>query len=209
MRIAALMLVMSICLHSAGAHAQDAAQRSDGFKTAIFAGGCFWYMERAFDSVKGVVKTTSGYSGGHVENPTFYDVTNGATGHREVVEVLYDPKIVNFKQLAAVYFRAIDPTDAGGQFCDRGERFSTAIFFQTEEEGKAAASAKLQAEYDIGKPVMTRLIPYKNFYPVEEYHQDFYMKENKRYKFTRGRCGNDKRLKEVWGWKAVIPDDAN
>jgi len=168
---------------------------------ATFAGGCFWCMEPPFDKVPGVISTTSGYAGGIVENPTYEQVSAGGTGHAEVVQVLYDPEKVSYEQLLEVFWRNIDPLDRGGQFCDRGLQYRSAIFYENEEQKQAALRSRERLEQSgrLPGPVMTGVVPLKAFYPAEEYHQDFYIKNVRKYFTYRAGCGRDERLKQLWG----------
>jgi peptide-methionine (S)-S-oxide reductase len=177
------------------------AQEKPTLERAIFAGGCFWCMEPPFDKLEGVVSTTSGYTGGHVENPTYEQVSSGTTGHLESVEVVYDPSIVSYEKLLDVFWHNIDPTDGGGQFCDRGSQYRSAIFYLNEEQKEAAEASKraLDASGQLPKPVVTEILPASQFYPAEAYHQDFYIHHAFRYKFYRRGCGRDRVLERLWG----------
>ena len=166
---------------------------------AIFAGGCFWCMEPPYDGLKGVLKTTSGFAGGFTANPTYEQVTFGDTGHYEVVEILYDDTIISYEELLAVFWRNIDPLDAGGQFCDRGSSYRTAIFVEGEKEKALAQSSKQTIQNQLDSYVMTLILPLSKFYEAESYHQDYYVKNPIRYKYYRFRCGRDDRLEELWG----------
>lgn len=163
--------------------------------TAVFAGGCFWCMEPSFDKISGVTKTTSGYAGGTKANPTYEEVSSGLSGHIEVLEVTYDPKLVTYSQLLKVFWENIDPFDKQGQFCDKGEQYKSAVFTSKPEEIKEFEKSKPAGKGE----VVTALLPSKPFYPAEEYHQDYYKKNPIRYKFYRFNCGRDKRLQEIWG----------
>ena len=166
---------------------------------AVFAGGCFWCMEPPYDGLKGVLKTTSGFTGGFTANPTYEQVTFGDTGHYEVVEILYDDTIISYEELLAVFWRNIDPLDAGGQFCDRGSSYRTAIFVEGEKEKALAQSSKQTIQNQLDSYVMTLILPLSKFYEAESYHQDYYVKNPIRYKYYRFRCGRDDRLEELWG----------
>ena len=166
-------------------------------KTAIFAGGCFWCVESDFDGVAGVTSTTSGYIGGTTENPTYYDHT--AANHREAVRIEYDPAKVNYATLLDVFWHSVDPTDGGGQFCDRGHSYTTAIYAVGAEDLAAAEKSKKEAEAELGKPIVTEIAAAPAFWPAEDYHQDYYRKNPLRYKFYRSGCGRDARIDEVWG----------
>ena len=168
---------------------------------AIFAGGCFWCMEPPFDALPGVLATTSGYTGGSLANPTYEQVSSGGTGHLESVKVEYDPARVSYAQLLDVFWHNVDPTDAGGQFCDRGEQYTTAIFASGEAQVAEATASKekLAASRMLAKPVVTPVLPAGPFYAAEDYHQDYYLKNPAKYKFYRWSCGRDARLEAVWG----------
>ncbi len=173
----------------------------NGLEVATFAGGCFWCVEADFDKVPGVVRTISGYTGGHLKNPTYKQVSAGGTGHREAVQVFYDPKKVSYEKLLDVFWHSVDPTDAGGQFCDRGTSYETAIFANSPEQRRLAEASKQKLEKSgaLNKPVVTPIETAGEFYPAEDYHQDYYKKNPLRYKFYRYSCGRDARLVEVWG----------
>jgi methionine-S-sulfoxide reductase len=167
---------------------------------ATFAGGCFWCMEPPFDKIDGVLATTSGYTGGKVSNPSYEQVSAGGTGHLEAVEVTYDPSKVSYEKLLEVFWQNIDPTDANGQFCDRGAQYATAIFVHDEEQRRLAEESK-RAIADSGrlkKPIVTPIRDAGPFYAAEDYHQDYYEKNPIRYKFYRGRCGRDRALEKLW-----------
>ena len=166
-------------------------------KTAIFAGGCFWCVESDFDGVAGVTSTTSGYIGGTTENPTYYNHTAG--NHREAVRIEYDSAKVNYATLLDVFWHSVDPTDGGGQFCDRGHSYTTAIYAVGAEDLAAAEKSKKQAEAELGKPIVTEIAAAPAFWPAEDYHQDYYRKNPLRYKYYRSGCGRDARIDEVWG----------
>jgi peptide-methionine (S)-S-oxide reductase len=184
---------------------QDVSASSpDGLAVATFAGGCFWCVESDFDSVPGVVRTVSGYTGGHVENPTYRQVSADTTGHREAVQIYYDPGRVAYADLLEIFWRSVDPTDAGGQFCDRGENYTTAIFANSDNQLELAKASKRMLEESgiLHRPVVTIIEPADTFYPAEEYHQDYYKKNPLRYKFYRFSCRRDERVKNVWGEQA-------
>lgn len=161
---------------------------------AVFAGGCFWCMVQPFDTKPGIHSVVSGYTGGHVENPTYRQVTSGKTGHTEAVEITYDPEKITYRELVEIYWMQTDPTDAGGQFADRGDSYRPVIFYKTDEERQEAESSKKALE-DSGRftdPIVTAIEEAKPFYPAEDYHQDFYKKESahyKRYSVGSGRTG--------------------
>jgi peptide-methionine (S)-S-oxide reductase len=174
-------------------------------KTALFAGGCFWCMESLFSPVPGVTDVQSGFAGGHIVNPTYEQVSRGDTGHREVVQVTYDPAVVSYERLLEIFWPNSDPFDLLGQFCDKGEQYTTAIFVNDETERAAAEASKAEMEKRFGKPVVTKILPSAPFYPADEHHQDFYKKNALRYNMYRKGCGRDERLKEVWGNEAEPP----
>jgi len=168
---------------------------------ATFAGGCFWCMEHPYDELDGVVSTTSGYIGGHKANPTYREVSSGTTGHAEAVEVVYDPRKISYEKLLEVFWMNVDPTDAGGQFCDRGSQYRTGIFYYTDEQKRLAEASKaaLAKSKPFKEPLVTEITKAATFYPAEEYHQDYYLKNPARYKYYRTGCGRDARLKALWG----------
>ncbi|MDY0406622.1 peptide-methionine (S)-S-oxide reductase MsrA [Virgibacillus sp. 179-BFC.A HS] len=169
-------------------------------KKATFAGGCFWCMVKPFDQWDGIEKVVSGYSGGHVANPTYEQVKSGTTGHFESVEITYDPQIISYETILDVYWRQIDPTDDGGQFQDRGDSYRTAIFYHDDEQRASAQKSKeqLEASGRFSKPIVTQILPAQPFYPAEDYHQDFYKKSEKAYKADRAKSGRDEFINENW-----------
>lgn len=171
-------------------------------KTAIFAGGCFWCVEADFDKVDGVLSTTSGYIGGEADTATYKQVSNGGTGHHEAVKIVYDPEKVSYEQLLYVFWRTVDPTDAGGQFCDRGDSYKTGVFVANEAERKQAEASRAKAQKALGKKIVTPVVNATSFYDAEGYHQDYYTKSPVRYKIYRYGCGRDARIEELWGAQA-------
>ena len=171
---------------------------------AIFAGGCFWCVESDFDGVPGVVKTISGFSGGVTPNPTYREVVTENTGHREVVQITFDPKTVTYAHLVDVLFHSIDPTDEGGQFCDRGHSYTTAIYAITTEQKKIAEEVKknLQDSDVLEKPIVTPIEDAGPFFMADEYHQNFYKKSPVRYNFYRFNCSRNARVQALWGENA-------
>ena len=171
-------------------------------ETAIFAGGCFWCTEADFDKVEGVISTTSGYTGGTVANPTYHQVSSGATGHAEAVKVVYDPAKVTYAKLLDVYWHSIDPLVKDRQFCDAGEQYRTAIFYLDDAQKALAEETKKKIEAKFApKPVYTQIVKAGAFYDAEDYHQDYHIKNEARYKFYRWNCGRDQRLEQLWGRK--------
>lgn len=172
-----------------------------GMAYATFAGGCFWCMEKPFDVLPGVVSTTSGYIGGTVKNPSYHDVSAGGTGHAEAVQVVYDPKKVSYEKLLEVYWHNVDPTVKDRQFCDVGTQYRTAIFVHTPEQKAAAEKSKelLAMTKPFKDPIVTPVVEAGDFWPAEDYHQDYYKKNPLRYEYYRTGCGRDARLKALWG----------
>lgn len=197
--ISGVMLV-SVLHFTPGVDARNSSEET-GLAKAIFAGGCFWCMEGPFDELNGVISTTSGYTGGHLAKPTYEQVSAGRTGHTESVQVVYDPKKVSYEDLLKVFWRNIDPTKADRQFCDVGTQYRPGIFYYTEEQRRLAESSKkdLEQHKTFPEPIVTEITKATDFYPAEEYHQDFYKKNPFQYKYYRLRCGRDARLTELWG----------
>lgn len=178
---------------------------------AYFAGGCFWCVEADFEKVQGVQEVVSGYTGGSTANPTYKQVTGGGTGHYEAVEIQYDPATVSYEELLYSFFRSVDPTDAGGQFCDRGESYRTAVFVSNQAERAAAEAAKAQAQKELGQKIVTPILSAAPFYEAENYHQNYYKRDDivltrrgpkqmkSAYKFYRDACKRDERVRQLWG----------
>jgi peptide-methionine (S)-S-oxide reductase len=198
MRVFRLAILAVSMLVAAAAHAADETPPA-GSAVATFAGGCFWCMEGPFDTVPGVLSTTVGYTGGRTPDPTYPVVSAGGTGHAESIQVTFDPSRVTYEQLLDVFWKNVDPTDAGGQFCDRGDQYRSAIFTHDAEQQTLALASREAVAKQLGKPVETRVVPATKFYPAEEYHQDYYRKHPIRYRFYRTTCGRDRRLHAVWG----------
>ncbi len=184
-------------LLAAGAGAADSDHA-----TAVFAGGCFWCTEADFDKVEGVISTTSGYIGGHKKNPTYKEVSAGGTGHTEAVRIRYDPETVSYEELLDVFWVNHDPTTDDRQFCDKGRQYRPGIFYHDSEQKRLAEASKREVENNRSFPVLTEISEATEFYPAEEYHQDYYKKNPIRYKFYRYSCGRDARLEELWGENA-------
>ena len=193
-RAAARVLAVAGALLAGGAAAQGNAK-------ATFAGGCFWCMEPPYDKVPGVLSTTSGYMGGKKRSPTYEEVSTGTTGHTEVVQVVYDPARVSYEKLLEVFWRNIDPTVRDQQFCDVGSQYRTAIFYHDEEQKRLAEASKaaLEKSKPFKAPLVTPVQAAGEFWPAEDYHQDYYKKNPVRYKYYRTGCGRDERLKQLWG----------
>ncbi|MBI1276357.1 peptide-methionine (S)-S-oxide reductase MsrA [bacterium] len=189
------MALMGLMIGAGGAMAVE------GTKKAVFAGGCFWCMEASFDHYgrEGILSVTSGYTGGKVANPTYEQVGTDTTGHREAVEIVYDPKKVSYDKLLEVFWSNIDPTDEGGQFYDRGTHYKTAIFYMDEGQKKEAEASKEAVAKKLGKTVYTEILPAAVFYPAEDYHQDFYKKDPSHYNAYKKGSGREEKLKKIWG----------
>ncbi|WP_411889483.1 peptide-methionine (S)-S-oxide reductase MsrA [Yoonia sp. SDW83-1] len=197
-----MMKVFALALLPGAAMAED-------MRTAVVAGGCFWCVESDFESVQGVREVISGYTGGTTENPTYR--TLKGSGHYEAVQIVYDAEVVSYDQLLHAFFRSVDPTDAGGQFCDRGPSYRTAVFVANAEERAAAERAKLSAERALGLTIVTPILDAARFYEAEAYHQDYYRGtdtiltrrgpkvQSEAYKFYREGCGRDARVRQLWG----------
>lgn len=179
-------------------------------ETMVVAGGCFWCVEADFEKVGGVIEAVSGFTGGTVANPTYKQVTRGGTGHYEAVQITYDPDQIDYGALVALFLRSIDPTDSGGQFCDRGDSYRTAIFATPAQ--RAVADAEIaRARNDLGQDIVTPVRPAAPFYPADDYHQDYYKSpdliltrygprsKSSAYKLYRKGCGRDARVKQLWG----------
>jgi peptide-methionine (S)-S-oxide reductase len=195
------LLPISIVLAALAWLPRGDAQQQGERATATFAGGCFWCMEPPFDELEGVVSTTSGYTGGQRENPTYEEVSAGGTGHAEAVQIVYDPNVVSYTRLLEVFWRNVDPLDPGGQFCDRGNQYRTAIFYHSDEQRQQAESSKaaLESAHALPGKIVTEIVPAGAFYPAEDYHQDYYERNPIRYTFYRFNCGRDRRLESLWG----------
>jgi peptide methionine sulfoxide reductase msrA/msrB len=188
------------------AKSQSMDQSFKHLETATFAGGCFWCSESDFEIIEGVMDVISGYTGGKEENPTYKDVSAGKTGHYEAIQVIYDPDKVTYGELLDAFWRHINPTDAGGQFVDRGPQYRTAIFYHNDEQRQLAESAKkdLQVAGTFSEPIVTEILPFSTFYRAEEYHQDYHKKSPLRYKYYRYASGRDQFIAENWKSKPVI-----
>ena len=204
LEIAAILvfgLIVSGCARTGHAEKGEVkAMKSGNYAKATFAGGCFWCMEPPFEKLDGVIEALSGYAGGPEEDPTYEEVSSGRTGHREAIQVIYDPSKVTYEELLEVFWKQIDPTDAGGQFVDRGRHYTTAIFYHDEEQKRLAEKSRKQLD-DSGifsKPIVTEILPVKAFYEAEDYHQDFYKKSEQRYKSYRLGSGRDRYIEGAW-----------
>lgn len=204
-------------LIAAGAVLNGGAVKA-GTEKLVVAGGCFWCVESDFESVPGVKKAVSGYTGGSSANPTYKKVSKGGSGHYEAVEITFDNNKISRDKILDLFFRSVDPTDAGGQFCDRGESYRTAIFYMNDAQKAAAENAKAKAQKELGKGIVTPVIPAGKFFKAEAYHQDYYKgtkvvltrfgpkKQSDAYERYRKACGRDTRVKQLWGNTAPFAD---
>ena len=208
LRVAVLALAMG------GATALTPQDAQAATETAIVAGGCFWCVEADFESVRGVGDVVSGYTGGTTANPTYKQVTRGGTGHYEAVMIPFDNSVISYREIMDLFFRSIDPTDAGGQFCDRGDSYRTAVFVTTQAQADAATAAKAAAQQALGRQIVTPIVQASQFYRAEAYHQDYYKgdkliltrggpkRQSEAYDFYRKGCGRDARIQQLWGSSA-------
>ena len=184
---------------SAGTLTVTPAESKNKYKKAYFAGGCFWCMEESFDKEKGVIKSISGYSGGHVKNPTYKQVIYKDTGHVEAIEVYYDPKLTNYEELLKVFWVNIDPFDANGQFCDKGKSYRSVAFYQNIKQKKLIENSmtSIEKKFDKNK-IVTLVWEFKKFYPAEDYHQNYYQNNFLRYLAYKSRCQREEILNKIW-----------
>jgi peptide-methionine (S)-S-oxide reductase len=201
-----LVLAVALILSAAAARAE----------TAVLAGGCFWCVESDFEGVKGVSSVVSGFTGGTLDNPTYEQVSEGGTGQYEAVEVTFDPAVVSYAEILRLFFRSVDPTDAGGQFCDRGDSYRTAVFVKGVEQKAEAEAAKAEAGRVLGAKIATKVVAAGPFWPADAYHQDYYRqskvvltrfgpkRKSSAYKLYREACGRDARVHELWGAEAAF-----
>ncbi len=212
-RLKPLLLFIAILF---GLALQLGAAQARDIQTAIFAGGCFWCVEADFDKVRGVRETTSGYTGGTLVNPTYKQVSKGGTGHYEAVRVMFDADVISYRELVDIFWRSVDPLDAGGQFCDRGASYRTAVFVTGAMQRKAAEASKAAADAAIPGRIVTPVLNASAFYEAEERHQNYYkgkhrvitrfgvIRQSKAYKNYRKACGRDARVREIWGDAAIF-----
>jgi len=196
-----LILSISVISMLPGGAVYAASQSTGGAEMAkaTFAGGCFWCMEPPYDKLDGVISTISGYAGGTKKNPTYEEVSAGKTGHTEVVQITYDPKKITYDKLLEVFWRNVDPLTPNRQFCDVGSQYRTAIFYHDETQKRLAEESKKALAKRFKEPIVTEIVAYTEFYPAEDYHQDYYIKNPLRYKYYRYSCGRDQRLEALWG----------
>ena len=197
--IGLLLAALAAPFSAAGAQTSGGAQSQ--LATATFAGGCFWCMESPFDKLDGVVSVTVGYTGGTKQNPTYEQVSAGSTGHAEAVQLQYDPGKIGYAKLLDTFWHNVDPLTPNAQFCDHGNQYRSAIFFHDEEQKRLAevSKAELGKSGRFQQPIVTEIVPASTFWPAEDYHQHYYLKNPLRYKFYRTACGRDRRLEELWG----------
>jgi len=198
-----LFMIISLFSFNTAANARINSA-TNSYSAATFAGGCFWCMEPPYDKLKGGISTTSGYLGGHLDKPTYQQVSRGNTGHTEAVQVIYDPTVISYEKLLQIFWHNIDPTDARGQFCDKGNQYRSEIFYHNAEQRDLAQQSK--TELLDNKPfkgeIITPISAASQFFPAENYHQDYYQKNPLRYKYYRYSCGRDNRLEQLWGKQA-------
>ncbi len=198
-------IVLILCF-ALVAYSQNYSQKNkekkmnEKYKKIVIAGGCFWCLEPPYDKIDGVEETVVGYAGGKEKNPTYEEVAYGLTGHTEAMAITYDPKKVTLEKLLTIFWENIDPLEKDGQFCDKGKQYRTAIFFNNSEEEKIALSTKKKAQEKISESgeFVTEITAFTSFYPAEDYHQEYYVKNPYRYKIYRFSCGRDKRLRKLW-----------
>lgn len=200
MRFLSFLLIFSL-LSFGNINAEEKVMSEEQLEKATFAGGCFWCMEPFLEKIKGVKSVTSGYIGGHTENPTYEEVSTGTTGHAEAVEVIFDPQEVAYSKILQTVWYNIDPTAVNSQFADHGTQYRSAIFYHNEEQKRLAEESKkvLAASKKFDKPIVTEIVPVTTFYPAEEYHQDYYKKNSLRYNMYHHASGREQFLDKVWG----------
>jgi len=201
MKSANLIMSLNIIFLAFGgiAYAADRDNKRTETAKATFAGGCFWSVELLFDKVDGVLSTISGYTGGTKKNPTYDQVVTGRTGHAESVQITYDPKKVSYEKLLDVFWHNIDPLTPDAQFCDAGSQYRTAVFYHDETQKRLGEKSKKALQGRFKQLIVTQIVPVSQFYPAEDYHQDFHLKNPVRYQLYRAGCGRDRRLEELWG----------
>ena len=201
MKSANLIMSLTIIFLAFGgiAYAADRDNKRTETAKATFAGGCFWSVELLFDKVDGVLSTISGYTGGAKKSPTYDQVVTGRTGHAESVQITYDPKKVSYEKLLDVFWHNIDPLTPDAQFCDAGSQYRTAVFYHDETQKRLGEKSKKALQGRFKQLIVTQIVPVSQFYPAEDYHQDFHLKNPVRYQLYRAGCGRDRRLEELWG----------
>ena len=196
-----ILSLFAVTVTISSADEAGVAAATNDTSVATFAGGCFWCMEGPFDKLEGVISTTSGYTGGHTENPTYKQTSTGRTGHTEAVQIVYNPEQVSYEKLLDVFWHNIDPTTADQQFCDQGSQYRSEIFYHNDKQKELAEASKtaLINNKPFSEPVVTQVTKASTFYAAEDYHQDYYKKNPIRYRYYRHGCGRDKRLEQLWG----------
>ncbi|HXV79728.1 MAG TPA: peptide-methionine (S)-S-oxide reductase MsrA [Candidatus Binatia bacterium] len=194
-----IFISVVVLLPDGGVYGANQSGGTPATAKATFAGGCFWCMEPPYDKLDGISSTISGYAGGKKKNPTYEEVSSGRTGHTEVVQITYDPKKITYEKLLEVFWVNIDPLTPNRQFCDIGSQYRTAIFYHDENQKRLAEDSKKALSKRFKEPIVTEIVAYSEFYPAEDYHQDYYMKNPLRYKYYRYSCGRDQRLEALWG----------
>jgi len=199
--VLAIILPQNVDSASKSSTVAEDSKKSGKIEIALLAGGCFWCMEHPYEDRPGISKAISGFTGGKKKNPTYNEVASGATQHVEAVEIHYDPEIISYNDILEIFWRNIDPTDAGGQFVDRGKQYTTGIFYKNEQQKQIAEQSKkkLEKEKRFSKKIITKIVPAGEFYPAEEYHQDFFKKNYIRYRIYRAGSGRDEFINRVWG----------
>jgi peptide-methionine (S)-S-oxide reductase len=192
------LLLITLLLFPSLSFGEQLMSKNVDYQEAVFAAGCFWCVEAAFDKVDGVIETTSGYTGGQTPNPTYEQVSTGTSGHIEALKVKYDPKIVTYEKLLDYFWKNVDPLDPAGQFCDKGTQYLGVIFYADDLQKQYAEQSLKTVQGVIKGVVTTKILALKEFYPAEEYHQGYYKKNPVRYEMYKMACGRDKRLKTVW-----------
>lgn len=203
MKLAFLLALSLFAAPAFAANPENTSATEQQTETAIFAGGCFWCMEPPFDKLDGVISTTSGYTSGHKKNPTYKEVSAGSTGHTEAIQIIFDPKQISYAELLQVFWRNIDPVAVDRQFCDAGTQYRSGIYYRDTAQEQAAKQSlqQLQQNKPFEGDITTEIVAASKFYPAEDYHQDYYIKNPLRYKYYRYSCGRDQRLSELWGTK--------
>ena len=199
-----LSLITAIFLISNAISAQEAVMKDIHLEKATFAGGCFWCMQPFFDNAKGVKKTTVGYTGGQMPNPSYEEVSSGATGHAESIEIEFDPTVVSYEKLLNIFWHNIDPTQVNGQFVDEGTQYRSAVFYHNEEQKRIAEQSKkgLGLSGRFNKPIVTEIVPATTFYPAEDYHQKYYLKSTNQYNMYHDNSGRHEYEEKIWGQSA-------
>lgn len=196
----AISLLLLVLFTASTLYAEEKSMPASPYEIATFAGGCFWCMEPAFDMIPGVTSTIVGYTGGHVKNPTYEQIGTGTTGHVEAIQVTFDPTKVDYKRIIKEYWENIDPTQEDGQFADRGSQYHTAIFYHSDDQKRIAEETKATIEKSgiFKKPIATKILPASEFYPAEEYHQEYYKKNTWHYNMYKHGSGRADFIERTW-----------